>query len=43
MNIKNDIQIFTNPKIPKFINMKRISARKSVITQGIKVNLPIVL
>lgn len=43
MNIKNNIQIFTNPKIPKFINMKRISARKSVITQGIKVNLPIVL
>ena len=36
MNIKGITQKFTNPKIPKMQNMTRISARKSVLVDKIK-------
>ena len=38
MNIFGETQKFTNPKCPKFVNMKRLSARVSVISQPITIN-----
>ena len=38
MNIFGETQKFTNPKCPKFVNMKRLCARKSVISQPITIN-----
>ena len=39
MNIKGELQNFTDSSYQKFINMTRISARKSVIVQTIPINV----
>ena len=39
MNIKGELQNFTDSSYQKFINMTRISARKSVIVQAIPINV----
>lgn len=39
MNIKGELQKFTDSSYQKFINMTKISARKSVIVQAIPINV----
>ena len=39
MNIKGELQNFTDSSYQKFINMTRISARKSVIVETSPINV----